>query len=71
MPGQQNIRKHAAVGWRDLMDSDYYCCHGEDLSRCLVTQGKDGKRTHACVTLQTVCMSETTMRVCDVVLCIV
>ena len=29
------------------MDSDYYCCHGEDVSRYLVTLGKDRKQTHA------------------------
>lgn len=32
MSGQQNTRKHDAVGWRDLMDRDYYSCHGEDVS---------------------------------------
>ena len=42
MPVQQNIRKYDAVGWRDLMDSDYYCCHGEDVSRCLVALSGDG-----------------------------
>ena len=42
--------KHNAVGRRDLMASDYYCCHGEDVSRCLVTLRKDGKHTHACLT---------------------
>ena len=35
---------------RDLMDSDYCCCHGEDVSRCLVTVRRDGKHAHACVT---------------------
>lgn len=38
------------LGGRDLMDSDYYCCHGEDVSRCLATLRRHGKHTHACVT---------------------
>lgn len=49
------------------MDSDYYCCHGEDVSRCLVTLRIDGKHTHACVThnaSQTACVAKTTTQVC-------
>lgn len=52
------------------MDSDYYCCHGEDVSRCLVTLRIDGKHTHACVThnaSQTACVAKTTTQVCGVV----
>lgn len=60
--------------WRDLIDSIYYCCHGEDVSRCLVALRKDAKCTHACVThstSQTLHMSESTLQVCGVDVCTV
>lgn len=68
MPVQQNIRKYDAVGWRDLMDSDYYCCHGEDVSRCLVALCGDERHTHACITHDVSQTKTTTLLWCWLVL---